>query len=120
MRLDEAVNWSLEHPGESFPTSARIHHVSDKTIQSRVLRARRTSPTPGSGGHNRILTAEQAVAIVQYCREAAEYAVGATRGMVMAAVSHLRAQEHPLKPLPSKRWLANFLKNTKDLHTVRQ
>ena len=102
MRLDEAFNWSLEHPGESFPTSARIHHVSDKTIQSRVLRARRTGPRPGSGGHNRVLTAEQAAAIVQYCREATEYAVGATRDMVLAAISHLRAQEHPPKPPPSK------------------
>lgn len=49
MRLDEAIKWSLEHPGESFPTSARIHHVSEKSIQSRVLRARRTTPRPGAG-----------------------------------------------------------------------
>ena len=103
MRLDEAVNWSLEYPEESFPTSARIHNVSDKSIQSRVLRTRRISSTPGSGGHNRILTAEQAVAVIQYCREAAKYTVSVTRDMVMAAVSHLRAQEHPRKPLPSKR-----------------
>jgi hypothetical protein len=40
--------------------------------------------------------------------------------MVMAAVSHLRAQEHPPKPPPSKSWLTKFLKNNKDLHTVRQ
>jgi hypothetical protein len=69
MRLDEAVKWSLEHPRESFPTSARIHRVSDKSVQSRVLRARRTGPRPGSGGANRVLTPAQATAIVQYCRE---------------------------------------------------
>ena len=89
MRLAEVVKWSLEYPGESFPTSARIHHVSEKSIQSRVLRARRTGPRPGSGGANRVLTAEQAAAIVQYCRETAEYAVSVTRDMVMAAITHL-------------------------------
>jgi hypothetical protein len=103
LRLDEAVNWSLEHPRESFPTSVCIYQVSKKSIQSRVLYVRRISSTRESGGHNRILTAQQAVAIIQYCREAAQYTVSATRDMVMAAVSHLRAQEHPLKPPPSKR-----------------
>ena len=117
-RLDEAVKWSLEYPGESFPTSAHIYHVSEKSIQSRVLRTRRTSLKPGSGGANQVLTAEQATAIVQYCQDAAKYAVGATRDIVMAAISHLRAQEHPLKPLPSKSWLTKFLRNTKDLYTV--
>jgi hypothetical protein len=38
----------------------------------------------------------------------------------MAAVSYLRAQEHPPKPPPSQSWLTKFLKNTKDLYTVRQ
>jgi hypothetical protein len=118
-RLDHAVEWSLANPKESFPTSARIHHVSEKSIQSRVLRARK-GPGPGAGGQNRVLTAEQAAAIVQYCREAAEYSCGATRDMVMAAVSHLRAQEHPPKPPPSNIWLTKFLKNTKNLHTIRQ
>jgi hypothetical protein len=118
MRLDEAVKWSLEYPGESFPTSAHIHHVSEKSIQSRVLCAHRTTPRPGAGGQNRVLTAEQAAAIVQYCREAAEYAVGATRDIVMAAVAHLCAQEHPPKPLPSKSWWTKFLKNNKDLYAV--
>jgi hypothetical protein len=64
MRLDEAVKWSLEHPEESFPTSVRIYYVSEKSIQSRVLRARSTTPRPGAGGQNRVLTAEQAEAIV--------------------------------------------------------
>jgi hypothetical protein len=40
--------------------------------------------------------------------------------MVIAAVTHLRAQEHPPKPPPSKIWLTKFLKNHKGLHTVRQ
>src|SRR6201999_19111 len=80
-RLDHAVEWSLANPKESFLTSARIHHVSEKSIQSRVLRARK-GPGPGAGGQNRVLTAEQAAAIVQYCREAAEYSCGATRDMV--------------------------------------
>jgi hypothetical protein len=64
--------------------------------------------------------AEQAAAIVQYCREAAEYAVGTTRDMVIVAFVHLRAQEHPPKPPPSKSWLTKFLKNNKDLYTIRQ
>jgi hypothetical protein len=118
MRLDEAVKWSLEHPGESFPTSARIHHVSEKSIQSRVLRAHRTTPRPGASGQNRVLIAEQAAAIVQYYREAAKYAIGATRDMIMAAIAYLCAQEHPPKPLPSKSWLTKFLKNNKDLYTI--
>ena len=67
-----------------------------------------------------MLTAEQAVAIVQYCQEATEYTVSVTRDIVLAAISHLRTQEHPLKPPPSKSWLAKFLKNNKYLHTVQQ
>ena len=118
-RLDHAVTWSLANPNESFPTSARIHRVAAKSVRSRVVRAR-SSPGPGAGGQNRVLTAEQAAAIIQYCREAAEYSCGATRDMVMAAVSHLRAQEHPPKPPPSDSWLTKFLKKNKGLHTIRQ
>jgi hypothetical protein len=90
----------LEHPEELFLTSARIHYVSDKSIQSRVLCVRRNTPRPRAGGQNRVLTAEQATAILQYNQEAAEYAVGAARDIVIAAISYLCAQEHPLKPLP--------------------
>ena len=38
----------------------------------------------------------------------------------MAAISHLRAQEHPPKPPPSDSWLTKFLKKSQALHTIRQ
>jgi hypothetical protein len=70
-RLDQAVEWSLAHPEESFPTSSRIHHVKEKSIQSRDLCGRRAK-RPVAGGQNRIPTDDQVTAIVQYCRESAE------------------------------------------------
>jgi len=57
-RLDHAVTWSLANPNESFPTSARIHRVAAKSVRSRVVRAR-SSPGPGAGGQNRVLTADK-------------------------------------------------------------
>ena len=113
VRLDQAVEWSSSHPEDSFPTSARIHHVRSRSIQSRVVLIRK-GKGPGAGGQNRILTDAQAAAIVQFCSEAAEYTHGATRDMAMTAVCHLQAQEYPLKPPPSNSWLTSFLKNNKN------
>lgn len=41
VRLDQAVEWGSNHPEESFPTSARIHRVKSRNIQSRVVRIRK-------------------------------------------------------------------------------
>ena len=99
-RLDHAVTWSLANPNESFPTSVYIYYIVAKSIRSRVV-CTRSSPGPGTGGQNRVLIAEQATAIIQYYRKAAEYSCSTTRDIVIAAVSYLCTQEYPLKPLPS-------------------
>jgi hypothetical protein len=107
----EALDFKAEHPEEKSSTGARIHRANENTVRSALKRQRdrKGAPPAQRGGHNKILSDAQITAIYKYIEDMYLAGIGATREMVYGAIVHLRAQESPSKPPPSKRWFQKFL-----------
>jgi hypothetical protein len=96
--LKAACSWLLEDPeakGETPTAAARIYRVKEDSVQTAVYRARQKKQRNADGllrthgGGNRILLESQEEAIRQYCYEQWEAGLGATHGMVFAAICQL-------------------------------
>lgn len=119
IRLEKAAEWWLENSDEKYVVTARIFNVKADSLRQRLQRTQAPARAMrGSGGRNRILTKEQSIAIVQYCEDCVKYGYGATREMIMAAITHLRQEEK--KSPPSSRWFSQYLKGNPDLHVIKQ
>jgi hypothetical protein len=102
-----AIEWKKEEGVNEKPvTVARIFKVKPNSISRSIIRARtRTRNRKGAynthGGNNKILSEAQEEAIHQYCYEQWAQGLGATKQMVYAAISFLKAQESPPQKPPS-------------------
>jgi hypothetical protein len=109
-QLNEALAWLIENPSESIAVASRLFNVPDSTLRSSITR-----PSDTHGGHNKILSDAQILALKKWILLQYEKGLGATRHMTYAAVCHLRK---PLPP-PSQSWLTKFLKKLHDFHIIK-
>ena len=103
--ISAAKEWLLQNPTESIAVAARLWHLSPGTLRVSIARDKKsttTTPSPGSGGLNKILTKAQIEALKDWIRAQSEQGLGATKKMVYAG--------HP-QPKPSTSWLTKFIKN---------
>ena len=113
-RLNEAKAWLTENPSESVRVASKIFKIPQSTLQSSVTR--KPNPQVRHGGHNRVLSDSQILALKKWILCQYEKGLGATRHMTYAAVCHLRK---PLQP-PSQSWLTKFIKNDlQDFHIIK-
>ncbi|CZT07736.1 uncharacterized protein RCO7_11228 [Rhynchosporium graminicola] len=123
----DAKLWSIAHPIDRPSKVARQFDIKVNSFTKALTRVRRIEAKgslkkelfPGSGGHNKLLTALQEEAIIQYCYDHWEVDMGATHLMVKSAIAHLLAAQHPPKPPPSDTWYYKWLRNHPDLHSIK-
>ena len=110
--IAKATAFKHEYPTEKQITGARIYHVNPKTVDTilRRERKRRDAPTKQRGGHNKMLSGSQVTAIYKYVEDSYLGGYGATKAMVFAAISHLKANQIPPQKAPSWRWFQTFIK----------
>ena len=92
-RLAAAVQWKLENPKEKAVTAGRIFKVDANSVAVAIRQHAQTVHKKPHGGHNKILSDTQNEAICSYCKEHYESGIGATKQMVFAVISFLKAQE---------------------------
>jgi hypothetical protein len=115
--LSNAIAFKHEHPEETATTAAQIYHVNDETVQTTLLQEKkqRKGPAPKHRGHNKILSKVQVKAIYKYVEDLYLSRYGATKAMVFATVSCLKAHELLPKMTPSYRWFQGFMKDYPEL-----
>jgi hypothetical protein len=115
--IAKAAAFKHEHPIEKQITGARIYHVNPKTVDTNLRRARERGGAPAKqhGGHNKVLSDSQVMAIYKYVEDSYLGGYGATKAMVFAAISHLKASQIPPQKAPSWRWFQTFIKAHPDL-----
>ncbi|OBT70875.1 hypothetical protein VF21_10070 [Pseudogymnoascus sp. 05NY08] len=113
-QLQKATAWALDNPTESITTTARIFKVPPSKLRWSVTRA--AKPRPRHGGHNKVLSDAQILALKQWILLQYNKGLGATRHMTYAAVCYLTK---PQKPLLTS-WLTKFIKNDlQDFHVIK-
>ena len=100
-KMKLALAWlravKVESPDDASPASAaRIYHLNESSVRSAWYRERKKdlSVSPGSGGHNKILSKAQHEALILYARDQGRD-LGATKNMLFQAIQHLKATETP-------------------------
>ena len=93
--FNEARAWALESDDHRPVDAARIYHVSENALKLSVYREKRKQRNRKGiynkwGGNNKVLDTAQQEAIRQYCYEQWEIGLGATHGMVRAAIAFLK------------------------------
>jgi hypothetical protein len=106
-----------EHPDEKQVTGARIYHVNSNTVKSNLRRERKRGgvPTRQHRGQNKVLSELQVTAIYKYMEDLYLNRYRATKVMVFAAISYLKASQIPLQKAPSWCWFQTFIKAHPDL-----
>jgi transposase len=91
--IANATSFRLENPAEKQVTAARIYHVNESTIRSRIRRERQRAGAPNRhrGGHNKVLSEAQVSAIYKYVEDSYLGGYGATKQMVFATIGFLKA-----------------------------
>jgi hypothetical protein len=115
--IEQAIAFKAEYPTENASTSARIYHAKESSVRMALKRQRdRNSVVPiQNGGQNKILSDAQVKALTKYVEDLYFSGLGATKPMVLGAITHLRAAENLPKKAPSTRWFQAFLKSHPDL-----
>jgi hypothetical protein len=115
--LSNATAFKLDNPEEKSTAAAQIYQVNDSSVRTALLRERErhTKPATSHGGHNKILSEVQISAIYKYVEDSYLSGYEATKAMVFAAISCLKANEVLPKPPPSLRWFQEFMSKHEDL-----
>jgi hypothetical protein len=109
--LSNATAFKHENPEEKTTAAARIYQVNDSSVRTTLLRERQrqTKPATSHGGHNKVLSEVQVAAIYKYIKDSYFSKYNATKTMVFAAVSCLKANEVVPKPLLTMQWFQSFI-----------
>src|SRR5208282_5429794 len=100
--MDKAIAFKHAHPNEKATTAARIYNVNDRTVRTKLRRARQRGRVEVKhGGQNKMLSDAQVNAIYKYVEDSYLSGYGATKAMVFAAIGCLKANEIPPKEGPS-------------------
>jgi hypothetical protein len=106
--LSNAIAFKHENPDEKASAAARIYSVNESTIRPALFREREqqrdSKAAVQHGGHNRILSDVQIGALYKYVEDSYINRYRATKLIVYTAISCLKANEIPLKEVPSWRW----------------
>jgi len=116
-RLSNAIKWLQEEPTEKATTARRIFDVKPDSIRATLRRS--SFIRRPRGGQNKVLSDAQTEAIKLYCFEQWQVGLGATKQMVFAAITFLKASEEPPKEPPSWRWFQTWLQSNTDLHPIK-
>ena len=103
-RMRAAKEWLIKHPKEKQTTAAKIFKVNRKALNSSILRPSNRQ----QGGHNKILSTDQEVAIHKFIRSYLQHGQNPTRDVVFSAICYLRRQAD--KPPPSQIWFSKWWK----------
>ena len=120
-----AIEWKKEEGANEKPvTAARIFNVKSNSISQAMIRAgKRTRNRKGvyntHGDNNKVLSEAQEEAICQYCYEQWAQGLGATKPIVYAAISFLKALESPPQEPLSWRWFTLWIKQNPFLYTIK-
>jgi hypothetical protein len=109
--LANAVAFKHENSEEKAASAARIYHVNKNTLRSTLHRERKRQDKPATsyGGHNKVLSEVQIHAIYKYVEDLYLSGYGATKAMVFATVSCLKANEVVPKLLLTMQWFWDFI-----------
>jgi len=96
-RLSNAIKWLQEEPTEKATTAGRIFDVKPDSIRATLRRS--SFIRRPRGGQNKVLSDAQTEAIKLYWFEQWQVGLGATKQMVFAAITFLKASEEPTLPM---------------------
>lgn len=117
-RVEKAVDfWNINSNSYTLKYTAQKFKVAYETLRQRVKNPTRTTRQQANGGQNKALSTYQTEAICNYIRDQASRGFGASKSMILAAATELRAKQN--QPPPSTRWLQRFLKQHPEFHTIR-
>ena len=111
-RTQLAKEWLQEHENESIATAARIFKLNRTTLSYSIRKAKNRP----QGGLNQILTASQEQSLNQFIRNYLDHGLLPTKGVILSAITRLRALEN--KPPPSTSWFRKWWK-TQPLHQIK-
>ena len=111
-RIQLAKEWLQEHKNESIATAARIFKLNRTTLSYSIRKAKNRP----QGGLNQILTTSQEQSLNQFIRNYLDHGLLPTKGVILSAVTRLRALEN--KPPPSICWFRKWWK-TQPLHKIK-
>ena len=97
-RIQLAKEWLQEHKNESIATAARIFKLNRTTLSYSIRKAKNRP----QGGLNQILTTSQEQSLNQFIRNYLDHGLLPTKGVILSAITRLRALEN--KPPPSISW----------------
>jgi hypothetical protein len=112
-RIQQAKEWLQQHENETITTAARIFKINRSSLSYSIQKAN-NNRTPG--GSNRILTSNQEKSLNQFIRSYLDHNLLPTKGVILSAISRLRALEN--KPPPSTSWFQKWWK-TQPLHKIK-
>ena len=120
--LSNATAFKQENPEEKTTAAARIYQVNDSSVRTALLRERerQTKPATSHGGHNKVLLEVQVAAIYKYVEDSYLSGYNATKAMVFAAISCLKANEVVPKPPLTMRWFRSFMDKHPELFKTLQ
>jgi hypothetical protein len=111
-RIQLAKEWLQEHENESITTAARIFKLNRTTLSYSIRKAKNRP----RGGLNQILTTSQEQSLNQFIRNYLDHGLLPTKGVILSAITRLRALEN--KPPPSISWFRKWWK-TQPLHKIK-
>ena len=97
-RIQLAKEWLQEHENESIVTAACIFKLNRTTLSYSIRKAKNRP----QGGLNQILTTSQEQSLNQFIRNYLDHGLLPTKGVILSAITRLRAVEN--KPPPSISW----------------
>jgi hypothetical protein len=111
-RIQLAKEWLQEHENESIATAARIFKLNRTTLSYSIRKAKNRP----QGGLNQILTTSQEQSLNQFIRNYLDHGLLPTKGVILSAITRLRALENKLPPSIS--WFRKWWK-TQPLHKIK-
>jgi hypothetical protein len=113
-RIQQAKAWLQESDNnqEAINTAALIFNIPRTTLSSSIHRA----PSYSQGGSNRILTSGQEQSLNQFIRSYLDHGLLPTKGVLISAITRLRALEN--KKPPSDSWFQKWHK-TQPIHKIK-
>jgi hypothetical protein len=113
-RIQQAKAWiqEPENRNETITTAIRIFKINRTSLGYSIRKANNRTLR----GANRILTPNQEKSLNQFIRSYLDHSLLPTRGVILSAITHLRALEN--KPPPSNTWFWKWWK-TRPLHKIK-
>ncbi len=118
-KVARAIEYFNAHkPDVSIRKVGQMFGVPHQTLSNRLHKKTRSRAT--LGGQNKILTARQEAAIIQFARDQAHAGHPCSRTMIGNAVTLCCNLMDPPRPPPSITWVKNFMKSHPELKDLQK